>query len=341
MGDNTRRSYLYQDSDPPSANEFRGQPDEVDYDDTPIPITPDFHRRPPMYIPGDNDSLLIPSNHITPADVLCGRGAGANTHPGNVTFRTLIGDYQQSYLSAKAVGKAEIAKGVVSQIHQGGGRFMKRSSEKSLDGRSAYWTAISDKAAREKVCQALRERGPTESDIPKFGVSNVASLPINHHHHPGYRHPSYSHPYDSTHHYTRITVHDRDVLFGRGGVTNSHSGNQHYRSLVRSRQKEYLEAAKLKKAGVAMKIVEEILAIGGRFMVERHGQWIPVSKEKAREKTSQALREKAPELRKMFATVARRAFSSKQSPPTERKNPPKTGSSPMAKDDHLPFKRET
>ena len=192
---------------------------------------------------------------------------------------------------------------------------MKRSKKPSFDGHSStYWIAISDKTAREKVCQALRERGPAENDIPKFGMlSNItpslssAGL-MDTHQHSGYCRPQYRHD-------GRIIVNEKDVLLGRGGVTNSHCGNQHYRSLVRSRQKDYLKAAKLDKAGVAMEIVEEIIAIGGRFLVQdRHdGQWVPVSIQKARDKTSQALREKAPQLRTktaLAAHVARREKSS-------------------------------
>jgi hypothetical protein len=61
--------------------------------------------------------------------------------------------------------------------------------------------------------------------------------------------------------------------------------------MVQERQHIYFAAKKLDKAKVAMVLVEEIKAAGGRFLVERDGRWIEVSAEKARTKASQAFRE--------------------------------------------------
>jgi len=95
-----------------------------------------------------------------------------------------------------------------------------------------------------------------------------------------------------------------DVLCGRGGLTNHHPGNIFFRKLVRHYQESYLLATKRDKAGVAKGIVDTIRSLQppGRFLkkardVSANGVWVEIGDRKAREKTSQALRERAPELR--------------------------------------------
>ncbi|KAL7566318.1 hypothetical protein ACA910_013641 [Epithemia clementina (nom. ined.)] len=96
-----------------------------------------------------------------------------------------------------------------------------------------------------------------------------------------------------------------DVLCGRGGATNSHSGNRAFRSLVKKYQDGYLKAKKRDKPAVASLIVELVRKQGGRFLrrYERtapNGQvlWVDIGDDRAREKTCQALRENAPEIRR-------------------------------------------
>ena len=100
-------------------------------------------------------------------------------------------------------------------------------------------------------------------------------------------------------------VQPNDVLSGRGGATNSHSGNRAFRSLVKDYQPKYLAAKKADKPSVASQVVEEIRRRGGRFLrrcegLDASGQvyWLDIGDERAREKTCQALREGAPELRR-------------------------------------------
>lgn len=113
-----------------------------------------------------------------------------------------------------------------------------------------------------------------------------------------------------------------DVLCGRGGLTNHHSGNIFFRKLVRRHQETYLLASKRDKASVARQIVDTIRSLNppGRFLKKTKqgtksgykkgsdhndyipgdsstGVWVEIGDKKAREKTSQALRERAPELR--------------------------------------------
>jgi hypothetical protein len=98
---------------------------------------------------------------------------------------------------------------------------------------------------------------------------------------------------------------DNDVLCGRGGSINSHPGNERFRQLVEKRKRIYLTARfKREKRLIASSIVSEIRALSppGRFLTRVNGQWESIGDEKARDKTSQALRENAPSIRAEIET---------------------------------------
>lgn len=69
-------------------------------------------------------------------------------------------------------------------------------------------------------------------------------------------------------------------------------------------QDDYLKAKKCEKPAVASRIVESIRTKGGRFLrkystsPQGNVVWVDIGDSKAREKTCQALREGAPELRR-------------------------------------------
>lgn len=96
--------------------------------------------------------------------------------------------------------------------------------------------------------------------------------------------------------------HEHDVLYGRGGGTNHHIGNKRYRKMVEDKKVDYCNSKRLDKPLVALNIIRHWREQDppGRFLKldEKTGLWDDVGDKKAREKTSQALREKAPELRK-------------------------------------------
>ena len=99
-----------------------------------------------------------------------------------------------------------------------------------------------------------------------------------------------------------IVVQPNDVLCGRGGETNHHPGNIRYRSLVKAYQKLYLLAKRRDKPKIAQCIVVSVRGVDGRFLRRtknaiKGNVWVDVGNVKAREKTSQALREGAPNLR--------------------------------------------
>lgn len=102
---------------------------------------------------------------------------------------------------------------------------------------------------------------------------------------------------------------ENDVLCGRGGSINSHKGNEQFRDLVEKRKRVYLTARfKREKRLIASSIVSEIRAMDppGRFLARKgnkdSGYWYDIGDEKARDKTSQALRENAPSIRAVIET---------------------------------------
>jgi hypothetical protein len=127
-------------------------------------------------------------------------------------------------------------------------------------------------------------------------------------------------------------VMDCDVLCGRGGETNHHSGNVKYRSLVKRYQPLYIMSKRRDKPLIASKIVRLVRHMGGRFLrKDKSNTWRDVGNTKAREKTSQALREGAPDLRspqKGGNKDEQAAVSSPQSSLGVRKHPDFQGGSP-------------
>merc|ERR1712166_728289 len=88
-------------------------------------------------------------------------------------------------------------------------------------------------------------------------------------------------------------INPNDVLCGRGGLTNSHVGNQSFRCVVAEYQLEYLTARKSEKKGIAQRIVARIKENCGQFLQRsaNSDNWSISSDKRAVEKTSQALRE--------------------------------------------------
>lgn len=88
---------------------------------------------------------------------------------------------------------------------------------------------------------------------------------------------------------------DNDVLFGRGGMTNSHPGNRRFRDVISLHRPDYIRAQKMDKPSVAAKIVRAMRSgpMGGRFLKKKDdGKWYDVGDRAAMEKTSQGLRER-------------------------------------------------
>jgi hypothetical protein len=98
--------------------------------------------------------------------------------------------------------------------------------------------------------------------------------------------------------------HPNDVLCGRGGGSNNHPGNEAFRVLVNEVKLPYVNCPKREKPLIARRIVEAVRnqSPPGRFLQKdaKSGMWNDIGDGKAREKTSQALREGAPVIRDMI-----------------------------------------
>ena len=125
---------------------------------------------------------------------------------------------------------------------------------------------------------------------------------------------------------------ENDVLCGRGGSINSHKGNEYFRQQVEKRKRVYLTARfKREKRLIASSIVSEIRNMDppGRFLARKGGKdtgfWYDIGDEKARDKTSQALRENAPSIRAEIETEInhqREEMKRKEDEETAQKQPP-------------------
>lgn len=97
-----------------------------------------------------------------------------------------------------------------------------------------------------------------------------------------------------------------DVMCGRGGGTNNHIGNIRFRQLVNGHKLRYLAATKSEKPMVSKEVVTiwRGLQPPGRFLQQSKkdsnqpggGTWSDIGDKKAREKASQCLRERTPEV---------------------------------------------
>lgn len=86
-------------------------------------------------------------------DILSGRGAGVNLHPGNIFFRSLIQSGKDAYVAADPGEKKRIIRHIVdAAINRG--RFLKQ------DPKTELWIPISLEEAKRKTGQALRENAP-------------------------------------------------------------------------------------------------------------------------------------------------------------------------------------
>jgi hypothetical protein len=84
-----------------------------------------------------------------------------------------------------------------------------------------------------------------------------------------------------------------DVLFGRGGFTNTHPGNIRFRQYALELRSRYELSSKEEKLSISQLLVDGVKSEGRRFL-ERgsDGEWHEVMGNGARKKASQALRER-------------------------------------------------
>mmetsp|Transcript_6219 Transcript_6219/g.9125 ORF Transcript_6219/g.9125 Transcript_6219/m.9125 type:complete len:972 (-) Transcript_6219:2620-5535(-) len=127
--------------------------------------------------PTSNSIILCRIRTPNPNDVLCGRGGGINSHPGNRTFRSWVRERKESYNLAKSKAqKAKLSREIVDRVRNLNppGRFLMREDRTAGAGAPApsesigvsglyygWWIEIDDTKAMAKTSQALREGAPS------------------------------------------------------------------------------------------------------------------------------------------------------------------------------------
>lgn len=92
-----------------------------------------------------------------------------------------------------------------------------------------------------------------------------------------------------------INPHVNDVLMGRGGKNNQHSGNEHLRQIARVESERYRLSTKKGKSAISRQLVKQMRDLNppARFLKKEadSGEWVEVGEDTAREKASQVLRD--------------------------------------------------
>ena len=101
---------------------------------------------------GITAKIIAPGPH----DILCGRGGGANSNPGNVRFRKFVAACRPRYLAASRGDKRKIIRDMLWswQAQDPPGRILARDA----DGDGRAWCEVDEQRALNKVAQCLREQ---------------------------------------------------------------------------------------------------------------------------------------------------------------------------------------
>jgi hypothetical protein len=90
---------------------------------------------------------------------------------------------------------------------------------------------------------------------------------------------------------TKISVPARfDVLLGRGRGYFNHVGNIRYRVLIEDHKDRYDAASKKGKQEITDDITRTVHNMGGRFLKDNDGLWVPIDNKAARKKIGHSFR---------------------------------------------------
>jgi hypothetical protein len=111
--------------------------------------------------------IILPGKY----DVLLGRGKPLQKHHGNLHYHFVIEGYHERYENAMKLEKTQIAKFIVEQIQELGGRFLKQDE--------AGWVEIDDEAARTKVSHTFRNhRIAARTAVKKAAATNAPGIDL-------------------------------------------------------------------------------------------------------------------------------------------------------------------
>jgi len=137
----SERKQIVQRVESSTAGSTKAGPKEADDDSTTVKSQEDNS----SFV----DGIEIPDDR----DILSGRGAGVNLHPGNIYFRKLIQTNEQEYVKADPGGKKRLIKKIVLKVTEDR-QFLKYDHDKEV------WMKLSAEEIKKKVGQALREKAP-------------------------------------------------------------------------------------------------------------------------------------------------------------------------------------
>jgi Helicase associated domain len=110
---------------------------------------------------------------------------------------------------------------------------------------------------------------------------------------------------------------EKDVLLGRGNRNNLWPGNIHFRNLAMKYREQYSKVNRCQKVEIALKVIDEITASGGRFVQVDHDAYnsssshdmycFEVDRARSIEKTCQVLREKSTPKYKPLKSIGERS----------------------------------
>merc|ERR1719223_16552 len=212
-------------------------------------------------------------NDLTPHhnDVLFGSSSLQQQHPGNVLFSSLIHKHRTEYQSgADFKVEHQIIKEIGNRFPPG--RFLRQHDKTT-------WEELKLEEALALTSQSLREQSDLNSTLTTSNPVQTVLRGIN-------------------------IPHPHDILVGRGNGANQHPGNVYFRELVQRFKYRYIHTPSSEKKFITKHIINEIGKRNppGRFLKQNpeNDLWDTLEIDKTLEKTSQALRENAPELRKTF-----------------------------------------
>lgn len=259
-------------------------------------------------------------------DVVLGRGRGNFSNPGNKNLITQFRNNKQKYIDASKRGKSQIARDIVQDIRDKGGRFMKRVDDDT-------WEMIPDQEAFRKVSHGIRdlrdserrfegyqndsdlsdsdgekrantvdakkdERSAMESAVALENASAASSQsPVVQDASPldspsgqvatGDDEAVESSPADD------MKPRDKDVVCGRGKALNRHPGNRRMNRIVRKYKYKYRDARDQdEKASIANAVLATVQGNGARFLkCDSSGDWQELQYKVALKKVYHSIRD--------------------------------------------------
>ena len=93
----------------------------------------------------------ITADEIKSKDVICKRGAGGNSHPGNAEFRRVISENKDRYDNLLSRDREEFARGIWNEMSREGIRFVRETQSEGT------WIVLDDEKCARKIWSALRD----------------------------------------------------------------------------------------------------------------------------------------------------------------------------------------